>query len=277
MVKSVNNYNNGYVYKPRSQADAEVGFWLASAASGGIMATLPLFSKPFVNQMKKEHANNHNYKDIFYKALDVSELKEDGVIFKNTIPTPEDIGKKPSEIIHADIKAGLNACYIPNLREVRLNAEKASISGFHELGHAMNHLQGTFGKILQSARKPGYGLAGLMGYLAMFSRTKPKEEDKNLFDKLRDNCGKIAFLAIMPTVIEEGLASYKGVKLAEKSGLSNDLVKNLKKFYGKAWLSYFGYALATGVSVFVASKITEYFTRPKKIPVEEYYKQNSNY
>ena len=80
-----------------------------------------------------------------------------------------------------------------------------------------------------------------------------------------DNCGKIAFAAMLPTVIEESMASYKGVKMAKEAGLKEPLIKNLKKFYGKALLSYAGYAVVTGLSVFAASKIMEIFTRPKKV------------
>lgn len=259
---------NSY-YIPRTQQDAETGFILASMASGAIMGTLPLFSKPFRNQMKKEHSNNHFYKDIFLKSIKSSGLEEKGVIFQDTSFSTEDLlklgTKHESEIINKDIKAGMNACYIPDYKKVRLNQEKASISGFHELGHAMNHLQSKFGKFLQAMRKPGYAIAGLMGTLALFGRPKPKEANRNPKDFILDNCGKIAFISLLPTVAEEAMASYKGVKLAKANGLSDKLVKNLKKFYGKALLSYFGYAVATGLSVFVASKITQHYTRPKKV------------
>ena len=70
---------------------------------------------------------------------------------------------------------------------------------------------------------------------------------------------------MLPTVAEEALASRNGIKLAKQSGLSDGLLKNLKKFYGKALLSYVGYAVLTGLSVFATSKITEKFTRPKKV------------
>ena len=53
--------------------------------------------------------------------------------------------------------------------------------------------------------------------------------------------------------------------MAKKAGLGETAVKNLKKFYGKALLSYAGYALVTGLSVFAASKIMDKFTRPKKV------------
>ena len=120
-------------------------------------------------------------------------------------------------------------------------------------------------KFLQKLRKPGYAIAGLMGTVAVLSRNKPKGEDRNVKDFVQDNCGKIAFIAMLPTVAEETLASYKGVKLAQEAGLSDKLVKNLKKFYGKALLSYAGYALLTGFATYVASKITEIFTRPQKV------------
>jgi hypothetical protein len=112
-------------------------------------------------------------------------------------------------------------------------------------------------------------LSGLMASVALFTRNKPDDAKKDFKDFIQDNCGKIAFIGMLPTVVEETLASYKGIELAKKSGLAKPQVQNLKKFYGKALLSYIGYALVTGVSVFLASKITEMFTRPKKIEIPQ--------
>ena len=260
---------DGYVYIPRSKNDATTGFILASMASSAIMGTMPLFTKPFMKQMKQEHSNNHLYKDAFFKSFDISGLKEKGVRILDTQFTALDrLAADKKQIIDRDIKAGLNACYAPNQKVVKLNAEKATISGFHELGHAMNNLKGRFSKILQKCRYPGYTIAGLMGTVALFSASKPKDAPKDLDDYIRDNCGKIAFIAMLPTVAEEALASYKGIKLAQKSGLDKSLIKNLKKFYSKALLTYAGNAVATGLAVFAASKITEYFTRPEKVKVQ---------
>ena len=104
-----------------------------------------------------------------------------------------------------------------------------------------------------------------MGTVALFSRGKPEDVPKDIFDKIQDNCALIAVAGMLPTVAEEAMASAKGVKLAKQAGLAQDLIKNLKKFYGKALLSYAGYAAVTGLSVFAVSKITEAFTRPKKL------------
>lgn len=262
MVQSVQNVSNydGNRYVRQTKVSPEVVFLLASAASGAIMSVLPSFSNPFMNQMAKEHANNHLYQDIFTKAVKDSGLTQKGLRIVDVRPSLFNV----SESL-VDVQKGFNAFYSPGSKEIFLNTSKASISGFHELGHAMNHLSSRFGKILQKCRQPGYFIAGLMGTVALFSRSKPKGEPRNAMDWVQDNCATIAFASMLPTVAEEALASYKGVKMAKAAGLSDKLVKNLKKFYGKALLSYAGYAFVTGLSVFAASKITDMFTRPKKV------------
>ena len=244
---------SNYYYAPQSQDAAELGWILATAASGLIYKALPSFSNPFLKQMTKEHANNNIYKDAFIKSVNISGLQEKGLELIHNSNPATDVGK------------GLNAYYSPQAKQIVLNADKATISGFHELGHAMNHLKSKTGKFLQKLRRPGYAIAGIMGSIALLSRKKPKEAERDSLDFIQDNCGKIAFAAMLPTVAEEALASHKGIKLAKKAGLNEASIKNLKKFYGKALLSYAGYALVTGLAVFAASKITEKFTRPQKI------------
>lgn len=248
------------IYIPRTRSDAKNGYLLATLASGAILSTMPLYSKPFLKQIKAEQANNSIFKDAFIKGFEKSGLND--VSIEHTFYTAFDKTKDA-------IKEGTNACYIPDLKKIKVNMDKAAISAFHEAGHAKNHLQSKFGKLLQKCRKPGYAIAGLMGYVALFSRRKPKEDDSGIKDFVQNNCGKIAFAALLPTVAEEALASHKGIQIARDGGLSEAMIKNLKKFYGKALLSYIGYAVATGVSVFVASKITEKFTRPKKIDIDQ--------
>lgn len=250
-----NQYSNDYYYEQRSGLAREMGVALASAATALVYKTLPSFSNPFLNQMKQEHAKNYLYKDVFQKAFNDSGLKEKGLKFiSETNPTTE-IGR------------GLNACFIPKLKTIKLNENLASISGFHELGHAMNYMKGGFGKLMQNLRGPGMALSGIMASVSLLSRNKPKDAQRNLDDVVKDNCGKIAFLGMLPTVIEESMASYKGIKAAQKAGLAEPLIKNLEKFYSKALLSYGGYALVTGFAVFLAGKIMEIFTRPKKVQV----------
>lgn len=265
--------SNGSYYIPRTKEDAEKGFWIASAASGAIMSTLPLFSKPFLKQMKNEHANNHQYSDAFIKSFKDSGLPENGVTIQHLDFLHEDLPKigtnLEKSIPHRDVKAGLNAFYAPEARSICLNLNKASISAFHEAGHAMNNLQSKLGNLLQKFRGVGYGIAGLMGSIALFSSKNPKENDNGIRSFVQNNCGKIAFAALLPTVAEEAMASHKGIKLARAGGLGEAAIKNLKKFYGKALMSYIGYAVATGLSVGLANKIMQHYTRPKKITPQQ--------
>lgn len=269
-VNFTNNDNNVY-YARRSRNDAVEGFLLASMASGAVMRTLPYFSKPFINQLKQEHINNKEYVGSLLKGLSDSGLEKLGVTIKNTVFNKEDLIKVGTNleplIQDKEIKFGLNATYTPKIKRVKLNLDKASICGFHELGHAMNNLQGKFGNVLQKMRYPGYVLAGLMGTISLFPRKKAKGDKQNVWSFIQDNCAKIAFIGMLPTVAEEALASYKGIKLAKASGVESSALKNLKRLYGKALISYIGYAAVTSLSVYIASKITEHFTRPKRIEI----------
>ena len=253
-------YYDGNQYIPRTQGDSSKGFILASIAFSAIMGTLPAFSKPFSSQLIKEHTQNDLYKDAFEKSIKIAGLEEKGVQII------------PAQFLRdrSDLCCGQNACYLPETREIRINTDKISIAGFHEAGHALNDLKGKVGKLLSKMRWPGRAAAGLMGYVALFQRTKPKEAPRDGMDVVKDNCGKIAFACMLPTVFEEGMASYKGVKLARKTGLAEPLIKNMKKLYCKALLTYIGQAVATGLAIGTASKIMDYYSRPKKIQREEF-------
>ena len=248
---------NGQDYKQRTLLSETEGFILASTVSGAILSPLAYIGKPFINQLKKDEINNHIYKDCFEKALKVSELDKKGV---RIIPAQHTTFGTP-------FYNGTNACFIPKTKEVLINTDKISIAGFHELGHALNALKSKYGvKFLQKMRAPGYAIAGLMEYFAIFSRKRPKGAPRSFTDVVEDNCGKIAFAAMLPVVAEEAIASYRGVKLARKSGVPEFLIKNMKKLYAKALMTYGGRAVLGGLAVFASRKIMDYYTRPK--PVE---------
>lgn len=254
-------YYDGNQYIPKTEGDSTKGFILASIASSAIMGTLPICGKPFERQLSKEVSNNHLYKDAFLKSVETAGLDTKGV----SIVPAQNLG----DAVSADFRQGKNACYVPTTKQIIINTDKISIAGFHEAGHALNHQTGKIGKFLQKMRKPGYIIAGLMGTIALFSRPKPKDAPKSGGDFIRDNCGKIAFLGWLPTVIEEAMASYKGIKVARKSGIAEPLIKNMKKLYAKAFLTYAGRAAATGLAVGAAGMIMDKFTRPKKVEYDD--------
>lgn len=245
---------NGNEYITRTPLNEFEGFMLATAASGAILSPLAYAGKPFENQLKREEVNNKIYKDYFTRALHDSGLYEKGV---RIIPAQY-------SLVNNDYKLGKNACYIPKSNEVVINTDKISIAGFHELGHAMNDLMSKYGvKYLAKMRGIGYAIAGLMEYFAIFSRTKPKGAPRSFTDIIEDNCGKIAFIGMLPIVAEEYIASKRGLKLAKASGLSEPLINNMKKLYQKALLTYGGRAVLGGLAVYASRKIMDLFTRPK--------------
>ena len=263
MVSSVNNS----LYIKRSKEDAWKGYMLSTLASGAIMSGLLYAGIPFEKQLTKEYQNNNVYKDALYKAI----KPEYSGIPANTI-----------EIVPAQIKfpntpeaIGKNAYYSSKFNQIVLNTEKTTIAGFHELGHAMNNLKSFIPKYLQRFRHTGYVIAGLMEYFAIFSRTKPKGEKRNFTDFIEDNCGKIAFLALLPTVIEEAIASIKGINIAKKVGIGGSALKSMKALYTKAFMTYLARASLTGLAVGASRIIMDYYTRPKKISVNNYFTENS--
>lgn len=260
-------YYNNNEYVPRSKSSAELGYLASTLVSGAIISTLPLFGKPIERQLLKDQSKNHLYKDAFERAIEVAGLDKHGVsLVKGQIYHKGD-----------DVAKGFNAFYNPANKEIHINTDKISIAGFHEVGHAMNHLTGKFGKLLNKSRMPGMYLAGLLETIAVFSSPKPAEAPKNLYDKIKDNCGKLAFLCWMPVVLEEGLASYNGIQLAKKCGLNKTLVNNMKKMCGKAWLTYVAKAIITGLSVGASNIIMQRFTRPKKIETNDTFLENIIY
>lgn len=252
---------NGQEYSRRSINEGIAGYFLASAASGAVLAPAAIPSFILKNQLQKQQMNNSEYKDAFYKAHELSGLKNKGVIIEEA---QRSMGQNAFSM-------GQNAAYFPDAKMVYINTDKISVAGFHELGHAMNDLISKYGvKYLQKMRKSFFALAGLMEYFAIFSRTKPKGAKRNFIDVIEDNCGKIAFLAMLPIVAEEGIASLRGYNLAKKAGLSKSLLKNLKKTQWIALSTYIAGAVLGGLAVYTSRKVMDYFTRPKLVEHDDF-------
>ena len=109
-------------------------------------------------------------------------------------------------------------------------------------------------------------------FTAIFKRKKAEgEQPTGVVDKvttfIKDNCGKLAFLGTLPTILEEGLASVKGAKLA-KEVLSPQNYKLLNKFNGAAWLSYLGMGVGITAATVLASKVRDAIAKPEKVAQE---------
>ena len=141
---------------------------------------------------------------------------------------------------------GENAFYADGLKLAVAPKSKPSLI-LHELGHAVNANKGKFLKILQKSKSK---IANLTPALLLLNSIIPKEKGKKTF--LEKYAGLIGFGAFLPTIIEEGIASVRGVNAAKKIQQTVDKtikLKPLKRNYFFAWMTYLiaGLVFGTGV------------------------------
>ena len=142
------------------------------------------------------------------------------------------------------VAIGENAFYTDQFKLAVAPKNKPSLI-LHELGHAINAHKGKFLKFLQKSRM---FVSAVPTALIMLNGLSKQDDNKPSF--IERNAGKIGFAAFLPTIIEEGLASIRGVKAA-KATLGNSVnLKPLKRNYFFAWLTY----LIAGIGLGVAAK-----------------------
>lgn len=159
-------------------------------------------------------------------------------------------------------KDGENAFYAIQSKKIVLPEKGLELASFHEIGHALNG-NSSIGKILQKTRY----LQALIIPIALIALLKTKkqegQEPKNALDKattfIKDNAGKLAFAAFLPTLFEEALATFKGNGLAKKV-LSSDLVQKVAKSNACGFASYFGMAATSAFAIFLATKVKDAIT-----------------
>lgn len=119
----------------------------------------------------------------------------------------------------------------------------------HEIGHGINASKGKFMRFLQNSR---FKLASLPTALLITNMFMPRSsKDGETF--IERNAGKIGFAAFLPTIIEEGLASLRGIKAAKAAkavyGSNKINLAPLKKNYFFAWMTYVISGLLLGVGM----------------------------
>ena len=260
--------------------------WGTYRAGRGAISS-PYF-RYYIDEFKNISTNEH--KAIVDTAKDVfqtSKLRTNGVIIKEITETNAGqfiddtmkiVGHKPrKKLLYylfgpnkteklknslTEVSKGKNACYLPFTKTVVLNPEKRGLSIFHELGHAMNHNSKGIGSSLIKMRSSGTMLAPFI--LAWGLLSNKNEETPFFADKvdnfIKNNTGALMFACMVPTLLEEGLASVKGAKIA-KSKVSKDLYNKICKGYVRAWGTYAMSAVAMGLcgslAVYVRDKIAE--------------------
>lgn len=140
---------------------------------------------------------------------------------------------------------GRNAFFMDSVKLAVAPEKKPSLI-LHELGHAINASKGKFLRFLQNSRRyRAYVPSAVVLANNMF------KESGFHSDFIEKHAGAIGFLSFLPTIIEEGLASLRGVNAAKKVLGKAANLKPLKRNYLAAWLTY----LIAGLGVGVASKM----------------------
>ncbi len=287
---------NGKKYQNPNSTNTIVGFLAANTAGFITYRSINKLSNIPIKRLCKaiSATDNDTFKQAAEKAFSNSNLTEKGVKFMNVTeqnyanilknsqqnlpkwikknPITERFYMKPIIKKLRTVLAGQNAYYNFKNGKIIINKDKMSWAIFHEMGHAMNDKVFGVGKILTKLRFPMQILTPIAILTAMFKRKKAEGEiPEGFFDKtttfIKENAGKLAFAGIAPMVLEEGLASIKGAKLA-KNLLSPENLKKLNKQNLGAFTTYLGMAVAISLTTYVISKTKDIITAPKEIKEE---------
>ena len=217
--------------------------------------------------------NNYLNKAFNEAGLDKANVKIKELIVCNNKPTYfQKLNALQDPVYGAQL--GRNAVYMPVLNTMVLPYKKLEASFFHEMGHAMNR---NFNPLLKMLQYSGPIFKNLPIILATFgictSIKKPVEgEELSKTDKFKNfihnNAGKLAFAATLPILIEEGIATIKGNKLAKRI-LPEELYKVVKKTNRIAGLSYLIDAVGTSAGIAASIKVKDYLVNKKHEKAEQ--------
>lgn len=146
------------------------------------------------------------------------------------------------------VARGENAFFKDDIKLAVAPKSKPSLI-LHELGHAINAKKGGILKLFQKSRMYTASIPTALFIINGMTKNRqdPYNNQKNFIER---NAGKIGFLAFLPTIIEEGLASLRGIKAAQKI-LPKVNLNALKRNYFFAWMTY----VIAGLGLGVASKL----------------------
>lgn len=161
----------------------------------------------------------------------------------------------------AQFKLGINAGYLPEMNKILIPNKSLTTSAFHEMGHAMNKNFSKIGRLLQKSRKFSLLAAPVIAGIAIMIKKKVSDppSDKKIQrtkDFVKKNAGVLAFASFLPVIIEEGMATFKGNKLA-KSLLDKKLLNKVKIANALGLVTYFMAAATVAVSTAVAVKVKD--------------------
>lgn len=173
------------------------------------------------------------------------------------------------KVVNAVVR-GENAFFDPVSNAVVCNFEKFGAPVFHEIQHKLNSKSSNFLiKTLAQIRNP-VAIFGplIVSATALLTDKKEEGQKQELNDKIKNNCGLLSTLCMLPLTVEEFIANIKGTKIAETAGVTGDMLAKVKKCHKISMISYAAGAVATGLATWGANKIRDIICT-QKIPKEQ--------
>jgi len=283
----ISNYQNAGKQKNKTKKNKLSASSKALGAAAGVSiaaclpALLPVFGLKRINSKLKD-CDKAEIKNAVSEILNKKGLSEKGVKLKDLRP---DFFTENASLIKnltnpvAGAANGFNAFYCNKngmadgfgekvfVNEAVCNMEKLPTAIFHELGHSFNANKSAFWKVMQSLRVPAMAISSGLVIFGALSANAEREKENGKLTKarkvknfVRQNCGKLAFISMIPVLAEEGMASLRGNSWAEEF-LSPETAKKVCTGNKVAYISYFATALGLGLcaraAVYVKDKIID--------------------
>lgn len=237
----IRNYN--YEEEPQDISKTTVAAGVLQAIALGLHKASEWCSQKLMQG--KEFTSAENIEKVAGKMVNDNKLKVDvGFIGPSDVTS---YAKKYGTGLAKELEvvaSGQNAFYHDQLKLAVAPKSKPSLI-LHELGHAINARKGKFLRFLQKSRM--FASAAPTALLMLDGIFHKRDDKPNFIER---NAGILGFMSFLPTIIEEGLASIRGVKAAK--GVLGKAVnlKALKRNYIFAWSTY----LLAGIGLGVAAK-----------------------
>lgn len=161
---------------------------------------------------------------------------------------------------------GKNAFFSPKDNAIVCNCDKFGVSLFHETQHKLNTTSSNiFIKSLVKLKSP-LAIFGplVISAIALLTNKKNDGEKEGFNDKIKNNCGILTFICVLPHTIEEYIANIKGTTIAEKAGVTGEMLKKVKKSNKISMIAYGTAAVIAAFSAWSGNKIRDKICEYKK-------------
>jgi hypothetical protein len=181
-------------------------------------------------------------------------------IFGRTVANGDNaffIGKSPSWLAEAMENIGFKQ------NSININMKKLPLASFHEMGHAFNFNNSAVWKTIQKTNKIKI-LAPLFVMIPALTKEHKAQEGQELTKKqkfvngLRKACPFLAGATMLPTVLEEGMATLRANNWAKEVFKDTpELAKKVAKGNKWGFISYSMVAILTVLASLVAKKVKD--------------------